>query len=231
MIDFLNVLHAHRTSGHWDFSSCKYWRLKTTEANWLRASVVAAIPRRRPNSNRHRHSAARCSVPAHHSATHYSRCACASTRADNSSSSSHRVGPPRLCWPAAGWSSAKTIRRPRVPITTKRQTRTCTTAPSVMLPAPSSAEIRLRLAVTPRLQCRTPIHPWTSTTVVQPVATWRYSLPSAGRLVLLYFFILTTFYFDFFCILSKCYCIFLGFFVHILKQYFKVPTFIRFKNM
>jgi len=184
MIDFLNVLHAHRTSGHWDFSSCKYWRSKITAANWPRASVAAAIPRRPPNSNRHRHSATRCSVPAHRSATHYSRCACASTRAD-SSSSSHRVGPPRPCWPVAGWSSVKTIRRPRVPITTKRPTRTCTTAPSVMSPAPSSAEIRLRLAVTPRPQCRTPIRPRTSTTAVQPAATWRYSLPSAGPLVLL----------------------------------------------
>jgi len=182
MIDFLNVLHAHRTSGHWDFSSCKYWRSKITAANWLRVSVVAAIPRRPSNS---RHSATRCSVPVHRSATPYSRCACASTRADNSSSSSHRVGPPRPCWPAAGWSSAKTIRRQRVPITTKRPTRTCTTAPSVMSPAPSSAEIRLRSAVTPRPQGRTPIHPPTSTTVVQPAATWHYSLPSAGPLVLL----------------------------------------------
>lgn len=167
-------------------------RLKITAANWPRASVAAAIPRRQPNSNRHRHSATRCSVPVHRSATRYSKCACASTRADNSSSYSQRVGRPRPRRPVAGWSSAKTIRRPRVPITTKLQTRTCTTAPSVMSPVPSLAEIRLRLAVTPRLQCRTPIHQRTSVTVVQPAATWRYSLPSAGQSVLLnfeYFFI------------------------------------------
>lgn len=154
---------------------------------------MAAIPRRQPNSNRHRHSATRCSVPVHHSATHCSRCACASTRADNSSSCSQRVGRLRPCWPVAGWSSAKTIRRPRVPIITKLPTHTCTTAPSVMSPVPSSAEIRLRLAVTPRPQCRTPIHPRTSATVVQPAATWRYSLPSAGRSVLLNFLYLFIF--------------------------------------
>jgi len=70
-------------------------------ANWPQASVVAAIPRRPPNSSRLQHSATRCNVPAHRNATHYFRCACANTRADTSSNSRRVVRPRRL---AAEWS-------------------------------------------------------------------------------------------------------------------------------
>lgn len=178
---FLNVLHARRTSGHWDSSSCKYWRSKTTAVNWPRVSVVAAVPLP-PNNSRRRHSVPRCSVPARRSATHCSRCAYASTRAGNSSSS--RQAGPRPLWPAAGWSSATKNLRPWVPITTNLTTRICTTALSAMSPAPSSAATRLLWAVTPRPQCQTPTLPRTPATVAPRVATWRYRFRLAGPWVL-----------------------------------------------